>query len=285
MTTILKTVHINGQAPFSGKKVQMVLKPNITGKITFKFKHFLVTAEPSAIKLSPSAHSTTLFQNGIEIFGVEHLLSALYGLGINSLLIELKGDNQVPVLDSSAEYFTKILSDAGRRKIGPKRKIFKVTKSFTFLNKIDDSYAKFYPGKNFKLNVKIVFDNLIGKQQFSGVINPKTYQKEICWARTFIRSPINSGDPEKWDRIRKLIPILPKDPSSSPVIVFSDTNFITTLKKSDELVRHKVLDFLGDFSILGVDFQGIIEIYKPGHFFNHQLVQFLEKRNSNERMG
>lgn len=277
MTTILKTVYINGQAPFSGKKVQMVLKPNTTGKIIFKFKHFLVTAEPSAIKLSPSAHSTTLFQNGAEIFSVEHLLSALYGLGIDSLIIELKGDNQVPALDSSAESFTKILSNTGIRKIKQKKKIFKVTKSFIFSSKIDDSYAKFYPGKNFKLNLKIVFDNLIGKQQFSSVINPKIYQEEICWARTFIRSPLNSGDPEKWNRIRKLIPILPKDPLSSPVIVFSNTKFITPLKKVDELVRHKVLDFLGDFSILGVDFQGIIEVYKPGHYFNHQLVQFLEK--------
>lgn len=275
--TLKKPIQVVGKAPFSGKKVLMTLFPSDQGLIIFKYRGSLIPVNPQSIFMDPSVHTTILLLGDVKILAVEHLLSSLYGLGIDSLVIQLEGDNQIPALDSSAESFTKIILNTGYEKFPKTRKVLKIKQSFKFKFPATDSYAVFKPSKTLKLNVEIGFNNLIGNQQFKGTVTEKYYLKEICWARTFIRSPIN-GDLAKWQRIRKLLPILPENPEDSPIIIFSDTEFITKLIKEDEPVRHKVLDFLGDLSLLGMDLVGEITVYKPGHHFNHNLVQFLNKQ-------
>lgn len=275
--TLKKPVQIAGRAPLSGKKVSMTLHPSNQGLIIFKYKKSLIPVTPQSIYMDPLAHTTILISGDVKILAVEHLLSSLYSLGINSLVIQLEGDNQIPALDSSAESFTKIILNTGYKRFLKTRKVLKIREPFKFELPATDSYVFFKPSRTLKLNVEIGFNNLIGNQQFKGIITEKSYLKEICWARTFIRSPLN-GDPNKWQRIRKILPILPKNPKDSPIIIFSDTKFITELIKNDEPVRHKVLDFLGDLSLLGMDLIGEITVYKPGHHFNHNLVQFLDKQ-------
>lgn len=147
-------------------------------------------------------------------------------------------------------------------------------KTLKFRMKDSDSWARIDPLDDLEVRVEIDFNNIIGKQKFSRRINEDIYRKEIAWARTFVRSPLD-GDEGRWERIRKIFPSLPKDQGSSPIIVFNQKEFITKLKASDEPVRHKMLDFLGDISLLGTGLEGSVEIFKPGHYFNQQLVLFL----------
>lgn len=275
--TIAKAVTVSGIAPFSGKNVSLSLLPSNKGYIEFVYKDHYIQACPNSIKISPNFHTTIIFSQGIEIQSVEHLLSALYGLGINSISIIIDGENQIPALDSSADRYTQILKKVGIRKIYQKKMVYKIIKDFSFFSQEEDSYAQLHPSPNLEVSMEINFNNIIGKQTFSLDITPESYEKELSWARTFIRSPLN-GDIKKWERIKTILPFLPDDPKESPIIVFSDTAFIIDLIKQDEPIRHKMLDFLGDLALLRMGIEGSIKVYKPGHYFNHQLVRFLDSQ-------
>lgn len=274
--TIKKPLVIKGKTPFSGKNVKMTLLPKKTNGIIFEYLGKSIPLLPQSIKLRPVQHTSIISGNGIEILAVEHLLSALYGLQIDNLLIRLEGDNQIPALDSSSETFTKLLSNTGTQKTTQKRRVLKIIRNLKYSSQ-DGSSAFLSPATGLNIEVEISFNNLIGQQKFQGKITKAFYRHQLCWGRTFIRSPLN-GDPTKWERIRKLIPVLPENPKDSPILVFSDEGFITSLLKPDEPVRHKALDLLGDLALLGMRIEGKIKVYKPGHLFNQQLVQFLDKQ-------
>lgn len=276
--TIKKPLVIKGKAPFSGKNVRMTLIPKETGGIVFEHLGKSIPILPQSIKFQPLQHTSIIHGHGIEIVAVEHLLSALYGLEIDNLLILLEGDNQIPALDSSSEAFTKLLSDTGTQKTIQKRQILKIIRNLKYSGP-DDSFAFLSPAAGLSIEAEISFNNLIGQHKFQSKITKASYKRHVCWGRTFIRSPLN-GDPAKWERIRKLIPALPENPKDSPILVFSDKGFITNLFKPDEPVRHKTLDLLGDLALLGMRIEGKIRVYKPGHLFNQQLVQFLDRQIS-----
>ena len=272
--TLAKPIQIIGPAPFSSNTVCIKLLPRFEEGIVFKYKNEFIPLSPRSIKMQNISHTSIIKNSKIEIVCVEHLLAALYGLDIDSVLIELSGDNQIPALDSSAKFYTQKIVSTGFKDMKHERFILKIKEHFIFKDPESDSFAEFYPSDKLKVNIEISFNNIIGTQKYSEEITPSNFQKNICWARTFIRSPINN-DRAKWDRIRKIIPILPKNPKKSPIIVFSDKQFITTLIEKDEPVRHKVLDFLGDLALLGVKIEGEIKVFKPSHYFNHKLIKFL----------
>lgn len=274
--TLKKQAIVKGKAPFSGKNVKMTLFPRQERGIIFEYLGKSIPLLPQSIKLQPLQHTSTICGNGIEVIAIEHLLSALYGLQIDNLLIRLEGDNQIPALDSSSETFTKLLSRTGVQKTPQKRQVLKIIRNLKYSSP-DGSYAFLSPAAGLSIEVEISFNNFIGQQKFQGKITRASYQRHLCWGRTFIRSPLN-GDPAKWKRIRKLIPALPENPKDSPILVFSDEGFITNLFKPDEPVRHKALDLLGDLALLGMRIEGKIKVYKPGHLFNQQLVQFLDRQ-------
>lgn len=275
--TISAPITIKGYAPFSAKASTLKLIPSLSGRILFKYHNKIFPVSPENIKLQSETHTTIIKAGQVEIIAVEHLLAALFGLNIDSLLIELEGDNQIPALDSSADYFTKILIKTGFKKISKKRPVIQICQKFKFSDRESDSFAQFSPCKHLKIDAEINFKNFIGIQRYNFNVTSKSFIEEISWGRTFIRSPLN-GDVEKWQRLRKLLPFLPENPEKSPVLVFSDHGFITKLIKEDEPIRHKILDFLGDLSLLGMKLEGEIKLYKPGHYFNHRLVRFLASK-------
>lgn len=279
--TISKIIVIMGPAPFSAKKVTLILKPNYSGGIFFKIGNQTIKVCPENIKMQNISHTSVIQKKNSEILSVEHLLSAFHGLGLDSIIVEIKGGNQVPALDSSADFFTKRIVQTGLKKIDKGRKVLKVNQKFRFKDSDGDSFAEFTPGKGLEIDAEIDFNNLIGIQRYSSKITPSLFLKNICWGRTFIRSPLD-GSGDKWQRIRKLIPILPEDPQQSPVLVFSNEGFITKLIRKDEPVRHKIVDFLGDLALLGYRVEGKIKLYKPGHYFNHKLIKFLDSNIKNE---
>lgn len=131
------------------------------------------------------------------------------------------------------------------------------------------------PSETFDISAFIQFPDPVG-QSYYGIkdLTPDKYLREISWARSFIRSGVSQKTWEK--KIMKVIPALPKDMSKSQVLVANEDGYwITPLKRKDELVRHKVLDLIGDLRLLGMPIKGNIHVARPGHEFNRRLVSFL----------
>jgi len=140
------------------------------------------------------------------------------------------------------------------------------------LSSESERYAIFKPADNLSISATSVFNNIIGTQSFAHTWSPENYIKDISWARSFLNSPIESNGGEVWDRIRKGLRLLPEDPRQSPVITYTKTESLTPLKDDNEPARHKVLDFYGDISLIGLRIKAGITIYKPGHNFTREIV-------------
>ena len=125
------------------------------------------------------------------------------------------------------------------------------------------------------IDVKIDFPDPIGKMHAEYRSEKTDYLKEISWARSFVASPLD-GNGDKWERIRQIFPILPEDPTESPLITYDKDGYLTPLREPDELAYHKLLDFLGDISLLGCRLSGKIEVHKPGHRFTTETIDKLK---------
>lgn len=134
-----------------------------------------------------------------------------------------------------------------------------------------DSMAILRPSKKSTVSALIQFPDPIGEQYYK--VDLKDYEKDISWARTFFRS---SMDKEKWARCRKVLPSLPKNVKNSWILAFNKNGWIVPPVVRTEPARHKILDFIGDFSILETSFQADITLIRPGHEFNRRLVMYLQ---------
>ncbi|MBI4028934.1 MAG: UDP-3-O-acyl-N-acetylglucosamine deacetylase [Candidatus Blackburnbacteria bacterium] len=222
---------------------------------------------------SKSDHTTYLAnKNGERIRTVEHILSALFGMEINSLLIEIDGSDEVPILDHSAEVFTKEIEKVGVVETGRKREVIKVLQPINFHYK--DSFAMLRPSSGTYYSVFIRFNEPIGRQFFNVSLASNTYSKEIAWARSFIRTDC---DDAYWEQCKNRIPSLSENIKDCPIPAFNKGKWIIKPKRKDEPVRHKLLDLIGDLAVLGYPVLADITVIWPGHDFNRRLVCYLGK--------
>lgn len=272
--TLKKQVVLKGGDPYSsGKSCEAFIypAPGDTG-IVFEINGVGIPANYRYMKKNIDEYTTTLKKGKIEIKTVEHLLSALWGLGIDNAVVELTS-GKVPFLDASAEFYCRQLKAAGKKRQKPKRKYlsFKREEKFEYAKELD-RFAIFKPADELSVDSTTVFNNLVGKQKFFHKWTPENYFKDIAWARSFLNSPMPEEGGGKWERIRKKIKILPTDPGQSPLIIYTDKAYITPLKAPNECARHKVLDFYGDISLLGIRIKANVILHKPGHEFTRQIV-------------
>lgn len=259
------------------KQTKIRLLPSTKG-IVFRVKFngqkvYEVPVSYESASDSRSDHTTYLAnKNGERIRTVEHILSALLGMGINSLLIEIDGSDEVPILDHSAEVFTKEIEKVGVVETGRKRKVIKVLQPIYFRHK--DSFAILKPFSETYYSVFIQFNEPVGRQFFSASLASNTYSKEIAWARSFIRTDC---DDAYWEQCKNKNPSLPEKIENCPIPVFNKGKWIIKPKRKDEPARHKLLDLIGDFAVLGLPVLADITVVWPGHDFNRRLVCYLGK--------
>lgn len=276
-TTIAKSATINGVSPYSGRNCSLTFKPTKTNTgIVFEVGGKNIPATYKFVKYSESNHTTTLKKGGVEIRTVEHLLSAIYGLGIDNISIKLS-NSFIPMKTACAQEFADVLIKTGIKKLKAKRKYLCVNSVLHFNEKEDDRYAVFKPANCLKINSTTSFNNIIGTKKVNFQWTPKCYMEEVSWARSFLRTPLDKNL-EIWSDVRKTFKFLPKDPKESPIIVFSNEYFYTPLKTVDEPARHKILDFMGDIALLGIRIKSEIELFKPGHRFTRDIVRSLSKQ-------
>lgn len=264
--TIKNEVSFEGIGLHTGKYSRVTLKPaSRDAGITF-----IRTDKPAVIKahvgaVIDTAFATTIGINGVKIRTVEHMLAALAGLGIDNLVIEVAGP-EIPILDGSSTELISIILRAGIAKQGKKRPYLRINKPFIF----EDGHAHIaaFPYCGSKITHSIFFHhNGIGEQRISLDITEENFVTEIAPARTF-------GFLKDIEYLRSNG--LAKGGSLDNAVVMGENGVInaTGLRFKDEFVRHKVLDSIGDFSLIGFPIYGHIVASKSGHSSN---VKFIKK--------
>ncbi len=266
--TVNTPVYCSGIGVHSGRKVNMVIRPApVNHGIKFVRKDLPDNPSISAHfnMVVDTSLATVIGSNGVIVSTVEHLMACLAGHSIDNALIELDS-YEVPIMDGSAYPFTSLIKNAGiREQENPK--YFFIIKEPIELKENGKSVVAF-PSSTFKITYTIEFDHpLVKKQSYSADISDSIFENEISKARTF-------GFLHEIEYLKRYG--FARGGSLDNAIVIDRHNIINKdgLRYPDEFVRHKILDSIGDFSLLGLPILAHLVIHKSGHCFNHA---FLEK--------
>ncbi len=218
-------------------------------------------------------YATSLGIDGATVGTVEHLLASFYGLGIDNVIVELDGP-EVPILDGSAELFIKMIEGAGIKELESTRKYLVIRRPIKVSE--GDKYVMLMPAGEMQLTVDYSIDfshPFLSKQTFSTLFSEDVFKDEVGSARTF-------GFLRDVEMLRANG--LAKGGSLSNAVVISDTEVLNEggLRYPDEFVRHKVLDMMGDISLIGAPIAGHLIAHRSGHELNLRLVEQIHKKVS-----
>ena len=263
--TIASPVEFSGIGLHTGEAATMRILPAPAGKgIVFRrvdLDNFELRADVGSVERV--AYATTLMKRGVWISTVEHLLSALYGYGIDNAFVEL--DNfEVPILDGSGLQYIEAIQRVGIVALEVERSVLRITKSFA-LEEHGKTIA-IHPSQSFSIEYEIGFPHpLIGHQKLEVEITPVNYANLVAPARTF-------GFYEEVEKLQASG--LVRGGSLENAIVLTENGMLneTSLRFPDEFVRHKILDLLGDFALIGQSVQGRIVANRAGHALHTRFV-------------
>ena len=232
-----------------------------------------VRISPDAIK--SHTLSTTIGNGEFTVSTVEHLLSALYPLGVDNALVELDGP-EVPIFDGSAAPFLYMIAGVGIRRFRRRRRFLVLTSPIEIYE--DDRYICAYPANRLEVSYSIDFPNEVVKRQtFDLVVTPESFSREIARARTF-------GFMSDVEQLKSNG--FAKGGSLNRVVVVNGHTIVNRggLRYSDEFVRHKVLDLLGDLALLGHPLLARVVVHKGGHGLHHRLVREIARRHGVKKL-
>jgi len=216
--------------------------------------------------------ATVIGKDGYVISTIEHLLSAVYAYGIDNLKIIVDAD-EVPVMDGSSASFCMILDEAGIKQLDTPKKVMLIKKEIEVRE--GEKYVKLSPAKDLQYDFTIKFPHpVINKQEFVLKFTKESYKQEISRARTF-------GFLHEVQYLRSKG--LALGGSLENAVVLDDKKILNPegLRYSDEFVRHKILDAIGDMSLVGMNFIGNYEAFAGSHDLNHKLTLELLKDPEN----
>lgn len=260
--TIAADIAYQGIGLHSGVAVNMVLRPAPvdTGVV---FVRSDLEGKPSVkahiSKVTNTMRATTLEDGDAKVFTVEHILSALYALQIDNCYVEMDAA-EPPVADGSGDVFAQLILQAGIVKQEAQRRIFAVKKAHAIY--AADKYIAILPYDGFRITFTSINRHpMLGTQIADYEITPENYLQNIARARTI-------GFMHEIEALKAMG--LAKGGSLENCIVYDDEKCLSELRFDDELVRHKILDVLGDVSLLG-PIKGHIIALKSSHELNAQL--------------
>jgi UDP-3-O-[3-hydroxymyristoyl] N-acetylglucosamine deacetylase len=279
--TLKTTVRATGVGLHSGEKVYMTLRPAPENSgITFRrvdLEHPVdVPADPTLV--GETMLGTTLVKDGVRVATVEHLMSALAGLGIDNINIDLSAA-EVPIMDGSAGPFVFLLQSAAIEEQNAAKKFIRIKKRVRVED--GDKWAELLPFNGFKVNFEVYFNHPVFNklsQHATIDFSSTSFLKEVSRARTFCFL----RDVEAL-RERNLT----LGGSMDNAIVLDDYRILNEdgLRYSNEFVIHKILDAIGDAYLLGHSLIGELRAYKSGHDLNNMLLRaLLEDRSAWEEV-
>jgi UDP-3-O-[3-hydroxymyristoyl] N-acetylglucosamine deacetylase len=269
--TLKNIIRATGVGLHTGEKVYMTLRPAAPNAgVVFRR---IDLPQPVEIKADPyhvgdTRLSSCLEQNGVRVSTVEHLLSALAGLGIDNLYVDLSA-GEVPIMDGSAGPFVFLLQSAGIEAQPLAKKFIRILKPVVVTD--GDKSARFAPHRGFKIEFSIDFDHPIFENSAKSVcvdFATTSYVKEVSRARTF-------GFMQDVEQMRAQG--LALGGSLDNAIVLDEYRVLNSdgLRYDDEFVKHKVLDAIGDLYLLGHPVIGAFSAHKSGHALNNALLRRL----------
>jgi len=269
--TLRNSIRATGVGLHSGKKVYLTLRPAaVNTGIVFRRVDLdpVVEIPATAENVGDTTLSTTLIKDGVRISTVEHLLSAMAGLGIDNAYVEMSAA-EVPIMDGSAGPFVFLLQSAGIEEQSVAKKFIRIKREIRVEE--DDKFASFLPRNGFKVTFTIDFDHPVfrGRPACAEVDFCSTsFVREVSRARTF-------GFMHEMEHLRSKG--LAQGGSVDNAIVVDDYRILNEdgLRYEDEFVRHKVLDAIGDLYLLGNSLIGEFRAHKSGHALNNKLLRAL----------
>ena len=265
--TLCSDVGFSGVGLHSGKTVHLMLKPAPVN-YGIKFVRKDLPNDPTIPArfncVVDTSLATVIGADGVIVSTIEHLMSCLAGLSIDNVVVELDSD-EVPVMDGSAGPFTRRIMAAGICEQTAARHFF-ILKEPIELEQ-DGKFVGAYPDTTFKITCNIDFEHpLIRRQSCTIEVVDFIFEREISGARTF-------GFLHEVEHLKRYG--LARGGSLDNAVVIHDKGILNKegLRYSDEFVRHKLLDCIGDFSLLGMPILGHIVTHKSGHAFNHAFLE------------
>jgi UDP-3-O-[3-hydroxymyristoyl] N-acetylglucosamine deacetylase len=269
--TLKNVIRATGVGLHTGEKVYMTLRPAaVDTGIVFRRVDL---ASPVDIRsccenVGDTRLSTTLVKGDVRIATIEHLLSAMAGLGIDNAYVDLSAP-EVPIMDGSAGPFVFLLQSAGIEEQAKAKRFIRIKKSVTVRD--GDKWARFEPFDGFKVGFSIDFNHpMFTKRTSTSEIDFSTtsFVKEVSRARTF-------GFMRDIEMLREKN--LALGGSMDNAIVLDDYRVLNEdgLRYEDEFVKHKILDAIGDLYLLGHSLIGAFYGYKSGHELNNKLLRTL----------
>lgn len=272
--TLKNEIRATGVGLHTGRKVFLTLRPAPADHgIVFRRVDLdpVVEIQAKAENVGDTTLSTTLVSGDVRISTVEHLLSAMAGLGIDNAIVEVSAD-EVPIMDGSAGPFVFLIQSAGIQEQNAPKRFIRIKKPVTVQE--GDKVASFKPFEGFKVSFAIDFDHPVFKDRTLNAsvdFSSTSFVKEVSRARTF-------GFMHEIEYLRSKG--LAKGGSVNNAIVIDKYRILNEggLRYEDEFVKHKVLDAIGDLYLLGYSLIGEYEAFKSGHGLNNKSIRELMKQ-------
>ncbi len=275
---ILRQVSLSGNALHTGEPVKLTIKPAPVGHgIVFKRMDIAGQPEvkPRADQITDLVRATTIQTGHAKVATVEHVLSALSGCGIDNVLVEMDA-SEPPIMDGSAKPFVNLIMEAEPVEQDAERQFFVLDQPVSVSRGASSLIA--LPADTLKISCTSADDRGFHTQHLSLTIDPDTYITQVAAARTFTIYE----DIEELVKMGKI-----QGGSLDCAIVIKGDKIISKdpLRFKDEFVRHKILDIIGDLTLLGVPLKAHIIAMRPGHAINAELTKALQARMDQLKEG
>jgi UDP-3-O-[3-hydroxymyristoyl] N-acetylglucosamine deacetylase len=269
--TLKSLTRVTGVGLHTGQKVRMVLRPAQpdTGVVFRRIDLEPIVDLPARAEAVGETRLSSCLVNGdARVYTVEHLMSALSGLGVDNVFVDLDGP-EVPIMDGSAAPFAFLIQAAGIEEQAAAKRFIRITKRIEVAE--GDKWARLEPFEGYKLSFSISFDHpVIEKSNQSVTVDfaNTSYLKEIARARTF-------GFMQDVEQLRE--DGLALGGGLDNAVVLDEYRVLNSegLRFGDEFIRHKVLDAIGDLYLMGNPLLGAFSAYKSGHALNNRLLREL----------
>ncbi len=296
-TTLKAEIKKSGKGLHTGEIVSVTVKPNEQcNGILFRRTDIENSKPISAIvdNVVDTSRGTTLAKGPVKIATVEHLLSALKGMGVDNAIIEVDG-GEIPILDGSAKPWVDEIKKAGIVELPQERTYASITENIIYNNDQDGVEMVVIPADDFKVTVVVDYKTQVLGEQISQYTEKTDYATEIAPSRTFVfldevefllaNNLIKGGDMDNAlvfvnkqlsnEQLQHLATLFNKDISKIQV----KQGILNNVKKhfDNEPARHKLLDFLGDISLVGQNLKGHFMVKCPGHTANYHFAKAIKK--------
>lgn len=275
--TLASAATLEGTSLHTGAKVTLTLRPAPEGH-GFKFRRMDLSDQPlidvDADKVKTVERATTLAEGSVKVHTVEHVISALTGMGVDNALIEMSA-NEPPIGDGSARPFVELIKKAGLQPQNAPRKRWEIREPI-HQETPNGAIISIVPCKTFRVSVTNVGPDGRFTQFFSTEVNPQTYERDIADARTFVY----------YEDVKPLLEkgLIKGGSLENAVVVRGDEVMSKeSLRYDNEFARHKALDLIGDLMLSGKRILGHVIAIKPGHGPNTQMAATLKREYSRMR--